>query len=44
MVEHYTTILQFKPKNWVLCGPPTTLEDTIAFYWSYCTQNNEAMR
>lgn len=30
MVEHYTTILPFKPKNWVLFNWPTTLEDAIA--------------
>lgn len=35
MEEHYTAILPFKPKNWVLCHQPSMLEDTIALMEAY---------
>lgn len=29
LVEHFTAILPFKPKNWVLCHQPNTSEEAI---------------
>lgn len=33
--KHYTMLLPFKPKNWVLCNHPTTLEDVITLMEAY---------
>lgn len=37
MIEHYTTLLPFKPKNWVLCHNPSTLEKMIALMEAYAS-------
>lgn len=37
MVEHYTTILPFKPKKWVLCNCPMTLKDVILLMEVYAS-------
>lgn len=34
-VEQYVAILTFKPKSWVLCQKPTTLEETINLVEAY---------
>lgn len=34
-VEHYTAVLPFKPKNWVACHQPATLEDAIVLIEAY---------
>lgn len=35
VVEHYTAILPLKPKNWVLCHQPGTLEEATALMEAY---------
>lgn len=35
VVEHYMSILLFKPKNWVLCHQPATLEEAIVLMEAY---------
>lgn len=37
MVQHYKSILPFKPKNWALCHQPATLEDTITLMEAYAS-------
>lgn len=29
MLEHYSSILPFKPKNWMMCHQPSTLEEAM---------------
>lgn len=35
--EHYMAILLFKPKNWVLCHQPRTLEEAITLMEVYAS-------
>lgn len=37
MVKHYTTILPFKPPNWVLYPQPATLEEVISLMETYAS-------
>lgn len=35
LIEHFMPILPFKPKNWVLCHQPATLEEAIMLMEAY---------
>lgn len=37
LVEHFTMILPFKRKNWVLCHQPDTLEEVIMLMEAYAS-------
>lgn len=37
MVKHCTVLLQFKPKNWVMCHKPVTLEEVIGLMEAYAS-------
>lgn len=35
MVQHYMSVLPLKPKNWVMCHQPTTLEEAMVLMEAY---------
>lgn len=35
LVEHFTATLPFKPKNWVLCHQPQSLEEAVMLMEAY---------
>lgn len=37
IVKHYTTVLPFKPPNWVLCHQPGILEEAITLMEAYAS-------
>lgn len=43
LVEHYIAILPFKPKNWVMCHQPTTLDEAVAPMEAYVSRSGSLL-
>lgn len=37
LLEHYIAILPFKPKTWVMCHQPETLEEAVVLIEAYAS-------